>query len=262
MIYACRLLEQSAGDEQSALQSELLDGWYSSVALNGLCGGWVTIHRAQPVWIENLWGCLERWQPTGTCKWSGDRADVKAADLGTLQTLLKAAGFDGDGHEIRHAVRALTAAWEIMDGLEPDASYGKAPDWLKKKAGALDTAAALKLVKVYEHELDMDSANSAAWFTDTIFDKTGFLGDEKDAHYIAHFETKSHHMSVRLHRHQKVSTITVMESEVAGVVKCTTKDDVLAVLKGGCAVGYETAGDSESTSDSDPEYSIKIYSVS
>lgn len=281
MIYTCRLLEGEVDSETAAN----LDDWYKEVAINGLCGGWVEIFKRDPQWIEAIWRSLTQWDPEGPWENGGERGRFGDEDLKNLQTLLRAAGIGESEHEARQVVRALIAAWEFMDKLEPEADYGEAPNRLKGVAGNSASPVSVKLEEIYAQELDLPPGESAGYFTETLSEETGILAEGADAHYIAHLETRYHHMAVDLRRKGGKRTFMVCETEKSGIVECATLEGVQAVLKEGCAVGYfnedgspadgssesdsdepieasgEDTGPADKTAKSDPDYSIKIFSA-
>lgn len=264
MIYTCRLLEEQQGKVEEK-DASALDKWYCNVALNGLCGGWVEIFKRDPLWIEAIWKSLAQWRPKGSCKDQGDRDDVHGEDLESLRNLLRAEGLGDAGSEARQVVRALISAWKIMGKLEPTAEYGQAPERLERAAGSSESPVSVTLTEIYADEPNFLPEESATSFTDILVEKTGILDEGPDVHYIAHLETKSHHMAVDLRRQGDKRTLTVCETEEAGIVKCATKKDVLAVLEKGCAVVYDEPDDDVHTLDegtaSDPDFSIKIFSA-
>ncbi|MFE9749260.1 hypothetical protein ACFYOT_30485 [Saccharothrix saharensis] len=229
MLYACVLLDNAHGLGAGVE----LAGWSSPATVNGLCGGWATLHRLHPDWLPPLWRSLSEWQP------AGDRFDPVPADLGALVVELKKRSVDSSpGREVAEVARALVRSWAVMHELEPGAEYGKPPSAL------LDLVGEPEMTDKWTHHGDR-------FFTVTCrIDEAGpraarmmreSIGrDSTTPEYYFHGETARHHFGV----HVAKGRWTVCEPAHFGVAQINV-EDLARVLALGFAEGFTPANDGD-----------------
>ena len=225
MGYVCELLYGSRVSGDAAVR---MKEWLDALKLNGLCGGWVRIHENNPTWLEPMWAALVAWEPTG------NRGKPHEADLRTLGELLRRGGVGAVvGEEAKEVVIAISTAWNVMRGLEPDAGYQDVTDLLG------DSTVAPKSYPGWKDgsftKITCKPGEAGRKLTEYITAKAKFSQDKVKEQYYARIETPTHHMGVRVSRDGKDSrTVMVCETEVTGIVRCTSWEEMQSALQAGC----------------------------
>lgn len=182
MVHVCKML--SGGGQISAELAK----WYKNVIVNGLCGGWATVHRYAPGAINHVWTALEYWDPSDG---------------------LKSLKIDP-----RVVVSVLVEAYRAMDKLEPDADYGPVPEEASEHSVKLDTK---KMSNFKTKSVPVGPSGAGKTLLKVILNepkvkKTG-------NHCTIHIETHNHHMSLRTRSLAKeLRIVDIVESEKIGVV--------------------------------------------
>ncbi|MFJ4573662.1 DUF4157 domain-containing protein [Streptomyces sp. NPDC088846] len=223
MGYVCQLLY--AG-RVSGAAAATMEKWLGRLKVDGLCGGWVTIHQHEPVWLEALWEALVAWEPEGR------RDEPVAKDLEQLGTLLRRGRVGDVGEEVKQVVIAISTAWNVMRELEPEAGYADVTDLLG------DSTVAPKSYDGWESgELETITCKveeAGERLTSHIIAAAQFNQDKGSKQYYARIETPTHHMGVRLARDKNSRQVRVCETEVTGIVPCASWREVQAALQNGC----------------------------
>ena len=193
--------------------------WYTQVDLNGLCAGWVEIHKNHAGWLEDLWGAVQSWTPPPAHTSSGAALDQLNKHIASQVEWCKS------GRGAQECVLLLKSAWQAMDKVEAQSGYGKVPD------------------SVHASELPMDQAPGGSRKADIQVTKKSAgraVVEEIQAQIgtrnmdgFAQIYTDDHAMSVHIVRKAKTLILKVAETEKSGIVSCASWDDVMVVLQRG-----------------------------
>ncbi|MFF8916458.1 DUF4157 domain-containing protein [Streptomyces sp. NPDC015032] len=223
MGYVCQLLYAGhlSGDAAA-----IMEAWLGRLKVDGLCGGWVTIHQHEPIWLEPLWEALVAWEPEGR----RDTPDAK--DLEQLEMLLRRGGVGNVGEEVKEVVVAISTAWNVMRRLEPEAGYLDVTDLLG------DSTVAPKNYDGWESGemkvITCKTQQAGERLTSHIISATRFDQAKGGKQYYARIETPTHHMGVRLARVENSRQVRVCETEATGIVLCTSWSEMQTALQNGC----------------------------
>jgi hypothetical protein len=185
------------------------------VNLNGLCAGFVEIHKQDPEWIEELWAAISSWTVPAAPATPTQKLDSLNTHLDDKVPWAKGRG----RFELR---RLLTEAFRFMDRVESDADYGLVPASLGVRGDLPKAPEGGKTKKLTVHR-----PKAGREMVQYIQSAIG----EGSVHCIAAIETKTHAMSVRINRTAKSLTLKVVETVKSGIVTAESWDEVMAVLQ-------------------------------
>jgi hypothetical protein len=232
LIKVCEWVRQQREGEGDP--DKATDAWYKSVKLNGLCGGWVEIHKRDPVWIEDLWRAIASWTPP-----DGDPGDLLEHLNDHMSSEI---AWCKSGRGAQELVLLLKTAYQIMDKLEPNANYGPVPDSVQTtgQLGEAPRGGSSSNITVSKDHAGRE-----------VVEQIQRMIGEKNTRCIVHIETDAHHMSVRIERTARGLVLTVVETEKTGIVSCSSWDEVMRVLQGGIYL--------DKNRNEDQQVSIKIF---
>lgn len=212
MVAVCKLLYGNGAI------SPQLDQWYTEVIMNGLCGGWAAVHRADPENLSRIWHALVDWD--------------EGSGLAGLRT---------DPNDV---VKMLVRAYDEMNELEPTEDYGAVPTEVGNMAGELPLNPKMKRVKSMRITVGKRGAGK------TMLDK--ILSDPqvkaKSSACTIHIETHSHHMSMRTRQvNNKLRIEDIVESEYIGIETRPERSRAEQILDAGFYIG-----------DSITDYSVDV----
>ncbi|WP_437967055.1 hypothetical protein WMF04_47175 [Sorangium sp. So ce260] len=233
LINICEWARQQREGANAA--DEATTAWYESVKLNGLCGGWVEIHKRDPVWIEDLWRALASWTPPPGAA-PGDILEHLNEHMASKIAWCKS------GRGVQELVLLLKTAYQLMDKLEPNAEYGPVPDSVQTTG---------QLGEAPQGGSSREITVSKEYAGREVVEQIQRMIGEKNTHGIVHIETDAHHMSVRIERTARSLVLMVVETEKTGIVSCSSWDDVMRVLQGGIYL--------DRNRNEDQQVSIKIF---
>jgi hypothetical protein len=213
------------------------DEWYKAVRLNGLCGGWVEVHKRKPFWIEELWEAVTSWTPT--------RGASKQQKLDNLNIhLSNTIPWCNQGEGAILCRDLLATAWQHMDVLEPAAGYGPLPGSVPATTGQ----STLTLLATTTSQIQFVNAGNSA-----VLSLQALMATEKLDQCIAHIETDYHHMSVRVESSQPPMSAVVLETENLGVKRCSSWQEVAHSLENGLYL--------DDASHDDTSIEIKLFAL-
>jgi hypothetical protein len=218
LLQICELVrKQRDGDNTQA--DAATASWYTQVNLNGLCAGWVEIHKNHAGWLEDLWGAVQSWTPPPANTSSGDALDQLNKHIASQVEWCKS------GRGAQECVLLLKSAWQAMDKVEAQAGYGKVPGSVQ--AGELPMDRAPGRGGKADVQVTKKSAGRA------VVEKIQELIGTKNMYGFAQIYTDAHAMSVHIERKAKTLSLKVVETEKSGIVSCASWDDVMVVLQRG-----------------------------
>ena len=213
--------------------------WYKMIGINGLCGGWVEIHKRKPEWIEDLWVAVKSWQPS--------HGESSAQTLQSLEDHLKGRlKWYESGQGAKEVETLLRNAVAFMAQLEPDEDYQLAPTQT-----SVTDLRGVPLPKVLSVKKEIKVSNGLAG-TAVVDYIQKEIANLAEAHCIAHIETDFHHMSVRVKRTPTSLLLKVVETENVGIETCQSWNEAAKILEEGIYLGSDT---------NDQDVSITVYQI-
>ncbi len=198
---------------------------------NGLCGGWATLHRANPSRFVEIWEALTSYE-------KGDDFEEH------METLLGEPdmGMDWENYIISFGDSAIKA----MQKLEKDAGYVALPDKLVEETEDFRN---IPKKSRYKCSVEVGETGGGEAVYKAIV-KTPYLKDEKNRYHIVHIETKHHHMSLRTYFINKRLRIEeIVETEYVGVVRNPSTSHLYSILDHGIYFDYTDEDDRKQTID-------------
>lgn len=204
------ILDEETDDRMKTL-SEEEQKWLTDIGINGLCGGWATLHRANPERFAAIWTALACWNGEGSIARHMNRY-CKLSE--------PAMGWEN------YIISLGDSAVGIMKALEPEAGYVTLPD------GIVDEPPEFNMKKAFTNPnkkrvVHVKAQGAGKEVYRCIVKEPCVKGDP----YVIHIETDQHHMSIRTrYIHGVVRIEEIVESEYAGVVvrpDQRTAEDVL-----------------------------------
>lgn len=206
--------------------------FYKEFIMNGLCGGWVSVHLTNPVTIETLWIALDTWKPPveGTTQ----------ERMKHLQEHLVKFGASQDKNEaVNEVIRMTKAAYTKMDDL-----YGGYGDFHK-----VDYRNVTDLVLGNDYELKhtCDINNTDPDLLQKVNNelKLRAEGANKEARF--EIETSYHHIGVRSVKTEQGIQWSIVESELVGTHVNLTYQQMCDVAKIGILKVDDLAKDPQDT---------------
>lgn len=188
--------------ERKGMLSDEEQQWLEEIHDNGLCGGWATLHRANPEKFTEIWTALARWNGEGNIAMHMNRyCKLREPEMGWE----------------RYLTALADSSVGIMRELEPDAGYKVLPDDVAEELPDFDIAKALASPDK-TRTVAVEASGAGAEVYECIV-RESFLKNKKGDPHIVHIETDHHHMSVRTRYIDRTVRIEeIVESEYAGVV--------------------------------------------
>lgn len=224
--------EDTLVDEDTISEEEIFDGetadrmetlsrdeqiWLRDIGLNGLCGGWAALHRANPERFTAIWEALACWNGRGNI----------AQHMNRYCTLRE----PGVGWE-NYIISLTDSAVGIMKILEPTVGYRMLPDDITDELPEFHIAgmpAAPNKRRIVHVE-----AEGAGEVVYNCIVREPFLRNKQREPYVIHIETDYHHMSVRTRYINRAVLIEeIVETEYAGVVVRPDQETAETVLEHG-----------------------------
>lgn len=202
MVDLCTLLLGAGGISPQVGQ------WFNNVIVNGLCGGWAAVHRAEPETLTKVWLGLLDWDP--------------ADGLGAIKKV-----------DVKDIVAVLTHAYNTMNELEPAAHYGETPEEIESVGRAL-TSGGMSKVKSFVVTVGKRGGGQAVLDRILAEPKVKKSGNT----CVVHVETEKHHMSLRTRSvASEVRIEEIVESEKSGATVRPNRLEAYKILDDGIYMG-------------------------
>ncbi|MGF1487978.1 MAG: DUF4157 domain-containing protein [Prochloraceae cyanobacterium] len=221
MVKICRLF---FSHYMTNVDKNNLEDWYKQINLNGLCGAWATIHKADPIRLELLWNALADWHPDTKSENEDEQASLPNTDevyqqIQNLNSYLL--NRTDQQYKIDHVISLIKTAWQLMAKLEPDSGYEQVPgeETDTEYTNSLSWAIGPKTRDgKIDNVLDKGEKKCAKELQDILTKKVG----KKNKNFIAWLEGEQHHASIRVEVKKKGKdlSIVVNEPELFGIVEC------------------------------------------
>ncbi len=242
-------IASSESEEEGPLRSKR---FHAELAGNGLCGGWVELHKRDPEWLQGLWECFSQWNVGDPSDpyfalekavevavaagrgLDGAKGEVNKSHLTGLKEIFAEKGGAYHDFGIRELAATATSAWEFQRKAEEDAGYAEAPTKLVEAAKNAGTAAATgksapgKIGSETEWDLEEYEGRNEEEAASKIL---AFAQKNQGVSFTAHFQTPVHHMSVMVKWNGGTRHMAVCETEVAGIMPCASEAEMVEIFK-------------------------------
>lgn len=217
------ILDEETEDRMKTL-SEEEQRWLNDIGINGLCGGWATLHRANPERFAAIWTALARWNGEGSIAQHMNRY-CKLSE--------PAMGWEN------YIISLGNSAVGIMKTLEPKAGYVTLPDGIADEPPEFDIKKAFTNPNI-KRAVHVEAYGAGEVVYGCIVQEPCLKNKQGDPHVI-HIETDQHHMSIRTRYINRVVRIEeIVESEYAGVVVRPNQRTAEYVLEHGIYLDKES----------------------